>query len=104
MLKLAKYTKSWDCARIQASLDGTKVGSVMDFFNTKIVSEEFHLLDFWPEPGTHTLRLECVGKNAQSEGFYCGSESVRWLERRPRVTEMAHDWDKDWKQEPKLYR
>lgn len=101
---LLNMTKADDFGRYQAYLDGTKVGGVMDFFNPKIGSEEFHLLDFWPEPGPHTLRLECVGKNAQSGGFYCGIESVRLRERRPRVTDLAHDRDKDWKQEPKLYR
>ena len=101
---LLNMTKADDFGRYQAYLDGTKIGGVMDFFNPKIVSEEFHLLDFWPEPGPHTLRLECVGKNVQSAGFYCGIESVRLRERRPRVREMAHDKDKDWKQEPKLYR
>lgn len=101
---LLNMTKADDFGRYQAYLDGTKVGGLMDFFNAKIVNEEFHLLDFWPEPGAHTLRLECVGKNPQSEGYYCGIESVRLRERRPRVTAMGHDRDKDWKKEPKLYR
>jgi hypothetical protein len=101
---LLNMTKASDFGRYQAHLDGVKLGGVMDFFNSKVVNEEFHLLDFWPEPGKHTLRLECVGKNAQSEGYYCGIESVLLRERRPRVTEMGHDKDKDWKKEPKLYR
>ena len=69
---LLNMTKAEDFGRYQAYLDGTKLGGVMDFFSAKIVNEEFHLLDFWPEAGSHTLRLECVGKNPQSEGFYCG--------------------------------
>ena len=101
---LLNMTKASDFGRYQAFLDGVKLGGVMDFFNSKVVSEEFHLLDFWPEAGKHTLRLECIGKNAQSEGYYCGIESVRLRERRPRVTEMGHDKDKEWKKEPKLYR
>ncbi len=101
---LLNMTKAEDYGRYQAYLDGTKLGGVMDFFSAKVANEEFHLLDFWPEVGAHTLRLECVGKNVQSEGYYCGIESVRLRERRPRVTEMGHDKDKDWKKEPKLYR
>ena len=101
---LLNLTKASDFGRYQAFLDGVKLGGAMDFFNSKVVNEEFHLLDFWPESGKHTLRLECVGKNAQSEGYYCGIESVRLRERRPRVAEMGHDKDKDWKKEPKLYR
>ncbi len=100
---LLNMTKSDDFGRYQAYLDGVKLGGVIDLFSAKVVSEEFHLLDFWPEPGTYKLRLECVGKNAQSQGYYCGIESVRLRERRPRVAEMAHDKDKDWKKEPKLY-
>ena len=101
---LLNMTKAEDFGRYQAYLDGVKLGGVMDLFSARIVSEEFHLLDFWPEPGTHKLRLECVGKNVQSEGYYCGIESVRLRERRPRVAEMGHEKDKDWKKEPKLYR
>ncbi len=101
---LLNMTKAEDYGRYQAYLDGAKLGGVMDFFSAKVANEEFHLLDFWPEVGAHTLRLECVGKNVQSEGCYCGIESVRLRERRPRVTEMGHDKDNDWKKEPKLYR
>ena len=77
--------------------------SFMDFYNAKVVNEESHLLDFWPEPGEYTLRLECAGKNTASSGFFCGIESLRLRGRRPRVTAMAHDKDKDWRKDPKLY-
>ncbi len=101
---LLTMTKASDFGRYQVFLDGTKLGDVIDLFSAKVASEEFHLLDFWPEEGNHTLRLECVGKDVQSEGYYCGIESLRLRERRPRVIEMGHDKDKDWKKEPKLYR
>ncbi len=66
--------------------------------------EEIHLLDFRPEPGTYTLQLECAGKNLKSGGYYCGLESVRLRERRPRVAAYGHDKDKDWRARPNLYR
>jgi len=97
-------TQAEDYGRYQAYLDGVRVGEVMDFYKPTLESAEYHLLDFWPEPGRHTLRLECVGRSPQSSGYYCGIESVRLRERRPRVREMAHDRDKDWRNEPKLYR
>jgi len=100
---LLNVTKSYDFGKYQPSLNGVKLGGVIDLYSAKVANEEVHLLDFWPEPGAYTLRLECVGKNAQSQGYYCGIESVRLRERRPRVTRMAHDKDKDWKKEPKLY-
>jgi hypothetical protein len=56
---------------------------------------EWHLLDFWPDPGEYTLRLECVGKNPKSTGHFLGIESVRLRQRRPRVKQWARDKDKD---------
>ncbi len=101
---LLNITKSYDFGKYQASLDGVKLGDVIDLYSPKVANEEAHLLDFWPEPGKYTLRLQCVGKNAQSEGFYCGIESLRLRERRPRVAEMAHEKNDDWRKNPRLYR
>jgi hypothetical protein len=101
---LLNMTKSFDFGKYQASLDGVKLGDVIDLYSPKVVNEEVHLLDFWPEPGKYTLRLECVGKSMQSEGFYCGLESLRLRERRPRVTEMAHEKNDDWRKTPRLYK
>jgi hypothetical protein len=97
-------TKSYDFGRYQASLDGVKLGGPIDLYSKDVSSEEAHLLDFWPEPGKHLLRLQCVGKNPQSRDYYLGLESVRLRERRPRVTEYGRDKDKDWKTAPELYR
>jgi hypothetical protein len=100
---LLNMTKSYDFGRYQASLNGVKLGGVIDLYSAKAASEEVHLLDFWPEPGTYTLRLQCVGKNPQSEGFYLGMESVRLRERRPRVIDYGHEKDKDWHTARTLY-
>lgn len=101
---LLHVTKADDFGQYQAILDGTKLGPVIDLFSSTLVRQEVHLLDFWPAPGPHILRLECVGKNPLSQGYYCGIESVRLRERRPRVTTMGHEKDKDWRTDPKLYR
>jgi hypothetical protein len=100
---LLNLTRSYDFGRYQASLNGVKLGEPIDLYNAKVINDEVHLLDFWPEPGQYTLRLECVGKNHLSSGYYCGIESVRLRERRPRVTQFGHDRDKDWRQKPVLY-
>jgi hypothetical protein len=97
-------TKSYDFGRYQVSLNGVKLGGPVDFYSPEVTSEEVHLLDFWPEPGNYTLRLECVGKNPQSTGYYVGAESARLRERRPRVAEYGHDRDKDWRQKQVLYQ
>lgn len=101
---LLNMTKSYDFGIYQAPLNGVKLGAPMDFYSAEIVSEEFHLLDFWPDPGEYTLRLECVGKNALSQGHYLGIDSVRLRERTPRVRGWAHDKEKDWRVSPILYR
>jgi hypothetical protein len=101
---LIHATKSADFGRYQAFLNGVRLGRPLDFYSGTLTSQEFHLLDFWPDPGTFTLRLECIGKSMQSSGYYCGIESVRLRERRPRVAAYGHDKNKDWRQAPTLYR
>ncbi|HNQ24527.1 MAG TPA: DUF2961 domain-containing protein [Phycisphaerae bacterium] len=100
---LLNMTRSYDFGKYQATLNGVKIGPVLDFYKAQPDNWEFHLLDFWPEPGEYKLRLECVGKNAQSAGNWLGIESLRLRERRPRVKEWAHEKDKDWRVKPSLY-
>jgi len=97
-------TGSYDYGKYQGYLNGVKLGEVMDFYSEEILSREYHLLDFWPEPGKYMLRLECAGKNPLSGGYYLGIESVRLRERRPRVKKYGHDANKDWRKKPILYR
>lgn len=92
-----------DLGIYEVSLDGVKLGVPMDFYSPSLARREFHFLDFWPEPGTYVLRLECAGKNHLSSGYGMIFESVRLRERRPRVKEMAHDRDKDWRIQPLYY-
>jgi len=97
-------TRSYDFGKYQAYLDGIKLGSVIDLYSEEVLSREYHLLDFWPDPGKYTLRLKCVGKHPSSTGYYLGMESVRLRQRRPRVAEYGHDAEKQWRSEPLLYR
>jgi hypothetical protein len=100
---LVNLTKSYDFGRYQVFLNGVKLGGIFDGYSPQVVNEELHLLDFWPDPGTYTLRLECVGRSPQSQGHFLGVESVRLRERRPRVTAFGFEKDKDWRKEPTLY-
>lgn len=106
---LLNMTTSFDFGKYRVSLippgasEGIQLGQPIDFYSPDILTKEFHLLDFWPDPGKYALRLECVGKNAKSDGYYLGIESVRLRERRPRVKQMGWDKDKDWKKNPTLY-
>ena len=84
-------------------LNGVKLGEPIDLYRPQPDLWEFHLMDFWPEPGKYTLRLECVGKNDDSSGYGIGVNSVRLRERRPRVKAFGYDKDKDWRKEQILY-
>lgn len=95
--------RSLDGGRYQAFLNGVKIGQPLEFYADTPKGWKSPLLDFWPEPGTYTLRLQCVGKNHRSSGYACRIQSVRLLERRPRVAEYGHDKDKDWRKNPILY-
>jgi hypothetical protein len=100
---LLNTTKSYDFGRYQVSLNGIKLKDPMDFYKAEAADHEVHLLDFWPDPGNYVLRLDCLGKNPQSQGYYLGVESLRLRERRPKVTKFGHDRDRDWKTKPVLY-
>ncbi|MEN6338357.1 MAG: glycoside hydrolase family 172 protein [Phycisphaerales bacterium] len=100
---LLVMTRAPDYGRYQASLNGVKLGGMIDLYSPDLSTWEYHLLDFWPEPGKYTLRLDCVGKAPVSSGDYLGIESVRLRERRPRVVEYHHEADKDWRTNPTLY-
>jgi len=106
---LLNMTTSYDFGKYQAYLLGpgdqkpTKLGGPMDFYSKDVANFEFHLLDFWPDPGQYKLRLECVGRNIASSGYLAGLESVRLRERRPRVTQFGYDKSKDWRNNPILY-
>ena len=100
---LLVMTRSYDYGKYQAYLDDVKLGGIMDLYSSETSTREYHLLDFWPEPGKYKLRLECVGKNPTSTGCYLGIESVRLRRRRPRVSQYRHDVDKDWRKKPILY-
>ncbi|MBN2133648.1 MAG: DUF2961 domain-containing protein [Sedimentisphaerales bacterium] len=101
---LLVMTHANDYGKYQAYLNGVKLGGVMDLYSVEIDTREYHLLDFWPEPGRYTLRLECVGKNPASAAHYLGIQSVRLRQRRPRVIEYGHDKEKDWREKPLLYQ
>lgn len=100
---LLAITRADDYGIYQASLNGVKVGQPLDFYSDQVSDWEWHLLDFWPEPGPYTLRLECTGKNPRSTGQYLGVESVRLRERRPRVEQYGHEKDQDWRTHPVLH-
>jgi hypothetical protein len=100
---LVEATRSPNSGIYQVLLNGVKIGKPIDLYNAETDLWEFHLMDFWPEPGKYDLRLQCVGKNKDSLGNGIGVNSVRLRERRPRVKAFGYDKDKDWRKEQVLY-
>jgi hypothetical protein len=100
---LLAVTRANDYGIYQAYLNGVRIGPPLDLYAAEVGEWECHLLDFWTDPGDYTLRLECVGKNALSQGYYLGLDSVRLRERRPRVSEWAREKDSDWRTKPILH-
>lgn len=87
----------------QVSLNGVTLGHPMDLYAATEEAKEFHFLDFWPDLGTYTLQLTCIGKNHLSSGEGLRIESVRLRERRPRVKALAYDESNDWRTNPIYY-
>jgi len=101
---LLELTTSRNAGKYIAYLNGVRLGrKAFDLYSPKPELREFHVMDFWPEPGQYTLRLQCVGKNPDSDGYAIGVNSIRLRERRPRVKAFGYDKDKDWRQEQVLY-
>jgi hypothetical protein len=98
-----ELTRSYDFGVWQPILNGVKLGEPLDLYRPQPDLWEFHIMDFWPDPGEYKLRLECVGRNRDSTGYNIGVNSIRLRERRPRVKAFGYDKDKDWRKELILY-
>jgi hypothetical protein len=74
---VAKYTKSWDYARIQASLDGKPLGPVADTFAPTVVpADPLTLGKLELTAGSHILRFAVAGHNPESKGWLMGIDHV----------------------------
>lgn len=100
---ILRLTQSYDYGTYQVLVDGVKVGNPIDLYAAETKVKEFHLLDFWPDAGSHRVRLVLTGKNEKSSGMALGVAAVLLRERRPRVAEYGHDKDAKWHEKPTLY-
>lgn len=74
---VAKYTKSWDYARIQASLDGKLLGPEVDTFaSTVLPGEPVTLGTADLSAGRHVLRFQAVGHHPESKGYLMGIDHL----------------------------
>lgn len=70
-----KLTHSWDYGIYRVQLDGKELGR-FDLYGASLTSIEHSLGAPKLTPGTHTLRFECVGKSAESGGYFLGLDSI----------------------------
>jgi hypothetical protein len=74
---VVKYTKSWDYATIQASLDGKPLGPAVDTYSPTVVSADPLTLGKADlTAGRHVVRLQAVGHNPQSKGYLMGIDHL----------------------------
>jgi hypothetical protein len=73
----AKYTKSWDYAMIQASMDGTALGPVVDTYAPSVVpGDAIPLGKLELTAGRHALRFQATGHHPDSKGYLMGIDHV----------------------------
>ncbi|MBN1912315.1 MAG: DUF2961 domain-containing protein [Pirellulales bacterium] len=105
---IAVLEKAPDGGIYQPIFNGVKIGEPIDLYAPKPLYQkqpmvdDINLMDFWPEPGKYTMRLECVGRNPRSSGTSIGVNSVRLRERRPRAKQAEFLKDYDWRKKPVL--
>ncbi len=74
---VAKYTKSWDYARIQAFLDAEPLGPEVDTYAPTVVpGDPVTLGRVDLTAGRHVLRFQAVGHNPESKGYLMGIDHV----------------------------
>ena len=72
---ILRITHSWDYGRYRVSLDGENVGE-WDLFSEDVVPTDHPIGLRSLAAGPHTLRFECVGKSADSQGYYFGFDAM----------------------------
>jgi hypothetical protein len=73
----AKYTKSWDYAKIQASLDGQPLGPAVDTFAPAVMpADPITLGKLELAAGRHVLRFQAVDHNPESQGYLMGIDHL----------------------------
>jgi len=88
----------------QVSLNGVPLRRPLDTWRSEESSYEYHLMDFWPDPGQYTVRFQWTGRNEASFGDQLAIRSVRLRERRPRVEAIGLHRNDDWTKEQFLYQ
>jgi len=72
---IGKLIHSWDYGTYRVALDGKEIGR-HDLYNANVTPTPHRWGVHELKAGSHTLRFECVGKSAGSEGYLLGFGSL----------------------------
>lgn len=75
-----KMIHSWDYGIYRVKLDGKEVGQ-FDLYAPTVTLSDHKLGTQQLAAGPHTLRFECVGKSAKSDGYFLGFDAL--ISRQP---------------------
>lgn len=74
---VVKYTKSWDYAVCQLSLDGKPLGPATDTYAATVTpADPLSLGRLDLTAGRHILRIQAVGHNPESKGYLIGIDHI----------------------------
>jgi len=74
----AYYCTSWDYAIVQAFLDDQKVGAPADNYSQGVEWRGKYTLGTLDlTAGKHRLKLQSVGKNEKSKGYFIGVDALQ---------------------------
>ncbi|MBP1988586.1 S-layer homology domain-containing protein [Paenibacillus eucommiae] len=72
------FIQSPSYGKVQTYLDGQQIGGVYDGYNAEVqAAGPFHHGDVTLQAGTHTIRYEIVGKNAASDNYFLGVDTIK---------------------------
>ncbi len=70
-------TKATDYGTFELYLDGVKLGEAIDLYDSKVMRAADNVFGKTKiSPGSHTLKIKCVGKNDQSKSFLFGMDYI----------------------------
>ncbi|HNR35694.1 MAG TPA: DUF2961 domain-containing protein [Candidatus Hydrogenedentes bacterium] len=73
---LLTFTHSWDYGIFQIELDGKPIGHPLDLYSATVFVRDKIFGPIELAPGTHTLTLRNIGKNAESKGYFLGLDGI----------------------------
>ena len=76
-----RMTYSYDFGIYRILLDGQPVRDRVDFYSVDVKTQDLNLGQRRLSPGSHKLRLECLGQRGESSGSKLGIDSVRLRQR-----------------------